>query len=118
MIKKFYIPVEFITSVTVTTVYPLTPRQDESAEDFLIRKLKSAGHAMRSTSSIDHPEFTKIREMLGDTGYISIERGWWNGDRVLKKFYLNDVLFRKDEKFLSAAAMSHHLAYELKHQTK
>ena len=118
MIKQFYIPTEFVTSLTVIKEYPLEQRPEESSEDFLIRKLKSTGPAMRSTSSIDHPEFTKIREMLGDMGYISIERGWWNGDCVLKKFYLNDVLFRKGEKFYSAAAMSHHLVYELKRQTK
>ena len=59
-----------------------------------------------SIGSEDHPEFTKLREKLGSDGYISIERGWWNGDRVLKPFYLNGNKFIKGEKFCCASALS------------
>jgi hypothetical protein len=65
------------------------------------------GEVIHGTSigNEDHPEFTKLREKLGSEGYISIERGWWNGDRVLKPFYLNGKKFDKGEKFCSASAM-------------
>lgn len=118
MIKKFYIEPEFLTSITVTTAYPIQQQPNETIEDFLVRKIQSTVPAAVITSSRDHLEFTKLREMLGDMGYISIERGWWNGDRVLKKFYLNDVVFEKDEKFMCADAMKYHLAYELKRRTE
>jgi len=58
-----------------------------------------------SIGSEDHPEFAKLREKLGSEGYISIERSWWNGDRVLKPFYLNTIKFKKGDKFLSASAL-------------
>ena len=59
----------------------------------------------------DHPEFSKFREMLGGKGYIVIERGWWNGDRVTKPFTLNGKKFKKNEKFVSACAMKGYLKF-------
>lgn len=53
----------------------------------------------------DHEEFTKLRETLGKLGYIKIERGWWNGDRVIKPFKLNGWIFKRGHKFPSAAAL-------------
>lgn len=67
------------------------------------------------TSSEDHPEFTKLREQLGELGYIKIERGWWNGDRVLKPFTLNGRKFKVDDKFSCGAAMGTHFAFRAKH---
>ena len=61
--------------------------------------------------SRDHPEFAALRDHLEQSGYIKTERQWWNGDRVLRPFRLNDCLFRRDEQFPSAAAMSGHLKY-------
>jgi len=66
-------------------------------------------------SSKDHPEFDRFREQLGNEGYIRIERGWWNGDRVLKPFTLNGVEFEIGEQFSSACAMKHHLAFARKY---
>lgn len=74
----------------------------------LIKVLKDEDKC-RSISSIDHPEFTNLREQLGRDGFIRIERGWWNGDRVLKPFLLNNVKFKKGEQFSCAAAMKFHL---------
>lgn len=67
------------------------------------------------TSSIDHPEFTKLREQLGEQGYITIERGWWNGDRVEKPFTLNGLKFKTGAQFSCAGAMAGHFSVRAKH---
>ena len=107
--KEFQIPVEYITDQTIHDVRyvakdPDNPTPEELAE--IIKYGKS--WKWKSTHSIDHPEFTKLREQLGTEGYILIERGWWNGDRVLKSFILNGKVFKKDEPFVCAAAMKYH----------
>lgn len=65
--------------------------------------------------SKDHPEFDRFREQLGNEGYITIERGWCNGDRVTKPFTLNGVEFKVGDKFCSACAMKHHLHFARKY---
>lgn len=82
--------------------------------DELLRILKGTDK-MTSISSEDHPEFTRFREQLGTEGYIRIERGWWNGDRVLKPFTLNGVKFIVGEQFSSACAMKYHLEFARKY---
>lgn len=103
--KSFEIDIQYVTNVMTRTEYSITQSSDETSEDFLIRKLKYGPLACTSWSSIDHPEFTKLREQLGLEGYITIERGWWNGDRVVKPFLLNGKLFKKNDKFSCACAM-------------
>ena len=71
-----------------------------------------------STTSDDHPEFKKLREQLGKLGYIRIERGWWNGDRVLKPFSLNGAKFIKGEQFSSGAAIKYTVESKLKETKK
>ena len=56
-------------------------------------------------STQDHPAFSDLRERLGKEGYIKIERGWVNGDRVTKPFYLNNMYFDIGEQFSCAAAL-------------
>ena len=68
-----------------------------------------------TTSSEDHPEFARLREQLGELGYIHIQRGQWNGDRVLKPFKLNGRKFKEDDRFSCGAAMGTHLAVIAKH---
>jgi hypothetical protein len=68
-----------------------------------------------TTSSEDHPEFAKLREHLGDLGYIHIQRGWWNGDEVLKPFKLNARKYKVGAQFSSGSAMGTHLAVRAKH---
>ena len=63
------------------------------------------GDGMGVTHSQDHPSFTEIRELLGRKGYIHIERGWSNGDRVLRPFYINRYLFQEGDKFCCAGAL-------------
>lgn len=109
--NKFYIDIAYVTDVTVRTEHWPTQRADESSEDFLIRKLTHVSGTVVSISNKDHDEFTKLREQLGEEGYITIQRGWWNGDRVVKPFYLNDVKFKKGDKFCCASAMKYTLEY-------
>jgi len=61
--------------------------------------------------SVDHPAFAALRRHLGARGYIKIENGWVNGDRVTKPFHLNGVPFNVGDQFSSASAMSSHLKY-------
>lgn len=56
-------------------------------------------------SSQDHPAFAELREHLAQKGFIEIERGWINGDRVKKPFYLNNMYFDTGDKFSCAAAL-------------
>lgn len=103
--NKFYIDTAHLCSVTIHKEHKLQQRENESDEDFVMRKLKSEHIRISSVSSEDHPEFAKLREMLGEQGFIHIERGWWNGDRVLKSFYLNDKKFKPGDRFYCASAM-------------
>lgn len=68
----------------------------------------SMGYAWNNYGFIshkDHPAFTNLREHLGEEGYIEIQRGWSNGDRVLKPFYLNNMYFDIGEQFSCAVAL-------------
>ena len=65
-----------------------------------------------------HPEFERFRCQLEADGYISIERGWHNGDSVLRPFRLNGCLFKKNEKFPCAPAMGIHVKVWRKYQRK
>jgi hypothetical protein len=101
--KNFTIDPVFLTSVTIYTDHTLhLPGQER-----MILKLK--GHGYSSIRSEDHPEFAKLREQLGKDGWISIQRGWWNGDSVIKPFTLNGKKFKKGAQFPSSAAIRHTL---------
>ena len=105
MLKQFTIDEQFICDVIVRTEFDLVKDRNNPTYDDLIKILKGYDK-MTSTSNKDHDEFTKLREELGRLGYIEIQRGWWNGDRVLKSFKLNEWTFRKGYKFPSAAAIN------------
>lgn len=109
--KQFYIDEQYLTGVT--EVREIGKKEIESNQDLVdaIRKT----HIMTITSNKDHPEFTKLREQLGADGYIEIERGWWNGDRVLKPFMLNDFKFTRGAKFPCASAMNGHFTVARKY---
>lgn len=84
---------------------PSNPTNDD-----LIKILKGTDKSW-SGGSDDSPEFKHLREHLGSEGYIMIERGWWNGDRVLKPFVFNGVEFNIGDQFCCGAAMKHHLKF-------
>ena len=83
----------------------------------LISVIKNPAPAV-SIGTMDHPEFACLREQLEQDGYIQVQRGWWNGDRVLKSFQLNDVKFKKGDQFPCAAAMSGHLKFRKLYKQK
>jgi hypothetical protein len=100
--KTFTIDIAYCTSVTVHNEWK---RKFENTEEGLVDALKHSDTMYSSTHSEDHPEFAKLREQLGQEGYIIIERGWWNGDMVNKPFILNDKKFKKGDQFPSSAAI-------------
>lgn len=66
-----------------------------------------SGKRMGSTSTEDHPSFRDTRQWLGRNGYINIETSYWNGDRVTKPFYFNNVLMDVGTQFSCGAAMGY-----------
>jgi hypothetical protein len=104
----FTIDPAYLTSVTIHEEWNTYTRNglEPTAEEVL---LILQGKGMCSmTSTADHPEFNKLREQLGELGYISIYRQGWNGDRVEKPFTLNRLKFNVGEKFSCGAAMDIH----------
>ena len=80
---------------------------DEYLDSVMVKYswVRGTGGKCSTTSHVDHPSFTALREHLGARGYIEIERGWHNGDRVLKPFKLNTYDFMPGDQFSSAGAM-------------
>ncbi len=107
----FYINEISCCSVTIRDEWSMFRGKEKLTDDELVKVLKGEDRCS-SIRSDDHPEFKALREKLGAEGYIKIERGWWNGDRVTKDFTLNNVEFCKGEQFLSGAA----ILYDLKHR--
>jgi hypothetical protein len=108
--KNFEIDPSYLCSVTIRTEHK---SKYENTEEDLIRALKYSNNSY-SVSSVDHPEFAKLREELGTAGYIEIQRGWWNGDMVLKPFSINGAKFKKNEPFHSGAAIRYTITSKLK----
>jgi hypothetical protein len=111
----FTINPEYLTSVTICkewNTYTNNGRVPSAEELVLI--IQGKGNCS-TTSSADHPEFAKLREQLGELGYISIHRGCWNGDRVLKPFKLNGRKFKEGDQFSCGSAMGNHLIVRAKH---
>lgn len=105
MLRQFTIDEQYICDVTVRTENDFIKDRNNPTHDDIIKILKGYDKSV-SISNKDHDEFTKLRDQLEELGYIKTERSWWNGDRVLKGFKLNEWTFKKGEKFCSAAAMS------------
>ena len=115
-VKNFNFDESCMCDVTVRKewgMYDHVPA-DELTNEQLIKILKGEDRCS-STSSKDHPDFASLRDRLEGEGYIKTERGWWNGDRVTTPFKLNGVLFRRDDRFPSGAAMKHHIEFKRRH---
>ena len=97
-IREMFLENEVVTEHNTFCKDPKNPTPEE-----LVRILRG-DVGTRTTYSRDHPEFTKLRELLGEQGYIRIERNWWNGDSVLKPFSLNGHKFKKNDQFPCAGA--------------
>ncbi len=98
---EYTIDEEFLTSVVVAYKY-----------------VNEHGSQMGTHRSVDHPAFAALREHLGARGYIKIERGWCNGDSVLKRFTLNTFEFEPGEQFSSAGAMGNSFSVQRKIQSR
>lgn len=88
--------------------------KDTVTNEDLVEVLKGKGNCAIGGSD-DSKEFKALRNRLEELGYINIQRGWWNGDRVLKTFFLNGVRFDPDDQFPSGAAMKLHLQFTRKY---
>jgi hypothetical protein len=104
MLKNFTIDEKYICDVQVRTEYDFIKDRNNITNEDLIKILKGYDKSV-SISNKDHDEFTRLRNQLEELGYIETQRSWWNGDRVLKSFKLNEWTFRKGHKFPCAAAM-------------
>ena len=113
----FYIDEAYLTDVVVRTEYPRYDDRTELTAEELISVIKHPVPAV-SIGTMDHPEFACLREQLEQHGYIQVQRSWWNGDRVLKPFQLNDVKFKKGDQFPCAAAMNGHLKFRKLYKQK
>jgi len=111
----FTIDPEYLTDVTIREEWNTYTRNGRvpTAEEVLLI-LQGKGN-VSVTASTDHPEFARLREQLGAEGYITIERGWINGDRVTKPFTLNGLKFKVGAQFSCAGAMGGHFAVRAKH---
>lgn len=113
--KEFILDEAYFTDVIERkewNMYTANGRVPTDEELLLI--LQGKGN-MSITGSKDHPEFAKLRTQLDMEGYIRIEPGWINGDRVLKPFMLNGYKFKEGEQFSSAAAMGIHFKVRKKY---
>ncbi len=70
-----------------------------------ISKILADSDKIIITSTVDHPEFSNLRNRLEELGYILTQRSWWNGDTVVKPFTINGWRFKYGDRFLSADAM-------------
>lgn len=104
-IMYFTIDEEYITDVSVRTEHDFIKDRSNPTHEDLIKILKGWDKSY-SISNKDHDEFTKLRNQLEAEGYIKTVRNSWNGDTVLKPFYLNGWRFKKNHKFPCAAALS------------
>jgi hypothetical protein len=108
-LKNFEINEEYLTSQTVEDT--ITFASVESMSNMTLEQAEMVcsmiGKPLRSIKTIDHPEFTKLREQLEREGYITIQRNWWNGDRALKSFKVNGMIIRKDDTFPCADALKY-----------
>lgn len=107
---KFNINSIYLDTISCRELRNIYVNKEPPSEEELVKLLKGEGN-VEIWTTIDHPEFTKLREELGRLGYITIERRWWNGDLVTKPFTLNGKKFKKNDTFMSASAMKWYLKY-------
>lgn len=68
--------------------------------------LDEDGLSWSSMGTVDHPSFTRLRNHLAHMGYIKIpDYPCVNGDIVTKEFYVNNIPFKRGDRFYSACAI-------------
>lgn len=101
---RFYIDPKYLTSVTEHVVVYRQVSETTTLFDVIKDPVLHS-----TTATRDHPKFAKLRQTLADRGFINKVDSYWNGDRVRKTFYLNNVKFKPDDTFVCASAMAFHL---------
>lgn len=114
---NFVIDEQYICDVTVRTEYDFIKDRNNPTHEDLVKVLRGWDKSY-SISNKDHDEFTRLRDQLEELGYIETQRQWWNGDRVLKPFYLNGWLFKKGHRFPCAAALKNSIDWARQHGRK
>lgn len=82
LIQSFDIKEEYMTDLPVT--YSWT---------------SESGKPCSILSHASHPAFEALRIRLERDGFIKVERGWHNGDRVIRSFKLNGVMLYPGDRF-------------------
>jgi hypothetical protein len=100
----FTIDEAYICDVTIRMEHDFIEDRNNPTHEDLIKVLKGYDRSY-SISSKDHDEFTHLRDLLEEQGYIRTVRNCWNGDTVIKEFYLNGWRFKKNHRFPCAAAL-------------
>lgn len=106
--EEFYIDEQCLSDIVVKryTSGLVLDKENPTIEN--VADILKGKHDSYSLSIIDHPEFTKLREKLEESGYIHVVRTYNNGDTVLKPFKLNGFSFEKEDRFLCASALGMH----------
>lgn len=117
MLRQFTIDEQFICDVMVKEEHDFIKDRNNLTHEDLIKIIKGYDKSY-SLYNKDHDEFTNLRNHLEELGYIKTERRWWNGDRVLKGFRLNEFTFKKGDKFSCAAAMKGSISIARKYKRK
>ena len=113
-LKQFYLDEMLDWEVTVRKEWNSYLSKEVVTDEDLVEVIKGNGECS-STGSDDGPEFKELRNQLEELGYITCERMWWNGDRVVKPFQLNGLRFKKNTQFSCGAALKSHLEFLRKH---
>ena len=103
--REFTILKEYLTDVTDNYVKYKYDTTKELTNEQLVDILVNGNIAYKSFGIKNHPEFEKLRDQLEELGYIRTSRNSSNGDRVLKTFKLNDMIFDEQTTFYCAAAL-------------
>jgi hypothetical protein len=106
-LKNFEIDPEYMCSVSDRTVYYTAKDPSNPTSVELLKIIKHGPISMTVQGSKDHPEFDKLRNLLERQGYIKTCRCSWNGDIALKSFKINNVTYKKGERFLSGSAFKY-----------
>lgn len=109
----FFIDHDHLSEVPHDHVTYTVNMENPSNEDLL--KILKNEHKIESTTYVNHPEFTLLRDRLEELGYIKTNHNWHNSDRVLKPFTLNGYKFEVDNAFLCASATGNDFRFRKKY---
>ena len=113
-LKHFYLDETLEWHITIHKKWNSYLSKETVTDEDLVEVIKGHGDCS-ITGSDDGPEFKNLRNQLEELGYITCVRTWWNGDRVVKPFQLNGLLFKKGEQFSCGAALKFHMEFLRKH---